>query len=232
MAGRAAKGLDDKLRAFELKADGLSNRAVAKELGAAPSTVGAWLKDPALKAAWKTSGRNVATPPPPAALATTATELVRVDPPPPGDLGLNPQTEALVGHALASGNGEEIAAWSAGLRADDVAAWREMAAKGEEPYRSAVSRIRRTVAEAAIRLSTLIAGGATGYQARKMVLEHMDPAWSIATEDKVSDSDRASGLTDEQLDAVIRASDEQAAAALAIELRETEAEALAFVAAQ
>ena len=233
MAGRPAKGLEDKLRAFELRADGLSNRAIARELNAAPSTVGVWLRDPGLKAAWKSSAQNVSIPAKlTIAPSKVSTDPVRIDAPPAGDLGLNPETEEMVGATLAAGNGEEIAAWSALLRADDVASWREMAAKGIEPYRSAVARIRQRVALAANRLSVLIASGTNGYQARKLVLERMDPAWGLTPEDQASDADRASGLTDEQLDAVVLAGDEKAAKARAAELRATEAEAIAFAAAQ
>lgn len=204
MAGKPTTSSITKLKAFELREQGLSLRAIGKELGAGASTVGRWLADPGLtkaaarRAEYKgTDGSEVA--------GTFSGEVfgVRVDPDPSGPLGLNPETERLVGDGLSAGMGMCNAAWLAGLVEGDIAGWFDEAAKRVEPFTSAVRRIRQRVTREQLAVLDLIKAGESNSGFRIDWIKRIDKTWSDKPQDHQSEADRAAGMSDADLLAVL-----------------------------
>ncbi len=240
MSGTPARSFDSKLEAHALDAQGLSNRAISRKLGVAPSTVGKWLRNPNLISAYRSS---MGLPPTPGGTGGTvrsgantpaniqtgpmpsASDVLKVDQPPVGDFGLNPATEFQVTLSLCAGNSTRVAAWTAQIREEDVNTWKQLASKGKEPYRSAVARIQMAIGLQARALALLIAGGEEGFTARRLSLSHLDIGWSAKIEQVESEEDRAAGLSDADLDACIIESDEEQARELAEQMEETAREA-------
>lgn len=204
MAGKGTTSSVTKLRAFELRDQGLALRAIGKELGAGASTIRRWLNDPALaKAAERRAEYDDLDASDLDASFDGEAFGVRVDPDPSGPLGLNPDTERLVGDGLSAGMGMRNAAWLAGLVEGDVAGWFEEAAKRVEPFTSSVRRIRQRVTREQLQVLDLIKGGESGSGFRVDWVKRVDKSWSDKPEDHQTDADRAAGMSSDDLLAVL-----------------------------
>ncbi|PHR17657.1 MAG: hypothetical protein COA38_20545 [Fluviicola sp.] len=123
-----------------------------------------------------------------------------------GSLGWTQKVEDVFGSALLSGVSKRIAAHAAGLTESDIDSWIDEAKAGREPFKSALRRVRKTVAERAIEVALAVQGGQLGYQARIKYLAAVDPDnWSDKPRKTESEQDRAMGITDAALDEIIAA---------------------------
>jgi len=209
LSNRKALGSAIKLKAFGLREQGLSLRRIAAAISAehlppdepvSHASVGNWLKNKGLKAAWERRKKHDQTT---AAAPVVALKVAEVE----GDLGWTPKAEALFGEGLKAGASKRRAAHLAGLTEFDVDGWVDESARGVEPFASAIRRVRQAVASEVVAVCEQVKSGDLGYQARIRWLAAVDPDnWSDKPRNVESEQDRAAGMTDDELDAVIAAS--------------------------
>ena len=199
-----------KLKAFELKEGGLSLRRIAVAISAehlppdepvSHATIGNWLKNKGLQAAYARRKKHTAASKVVTSSVSTL-KVVEVE----GDLGWTPKAEELFSEGLKAGASKRRAAHLAGLTEFDVDGWVDEAARGVEPFASAIRRVRQAVASEVVAVCEQVKSGDLGYQARIRWLAAVDPDnWSDKPRNVESEQDRAAGMTDEELDAVIAA---------------------------